>query len=403
MSSVKVRSVNWERVDAVLNEAAVPYVDGATSHSRKDAHAFPGAVLVVGLGGDVIYEKAFGCRSLLPEATPLNEKIVYDVSSLTKVMVTVSLAMHLVEQGLLEVDRRLSRIFQTFSTHGKERMTVRDLLTHSSGYAPTAPFYKQIAKANDAVRCGFMSTRGATEAVYQEIFRAKLEHLPGKVARYSDIGFILLGHAIEVVSGTTIDKLAQKIIFKPLGLASTGYIDLSAVKRRSVQPISDAIAPTNDCAWRKRVLCGEVQDENAWAMGGISGHAGIFSTAADVNAFASELIACYHGRGTLFQKETVRTFWAKDVDSRGDARVPGSTWALGWDTPNKEGSSSGQYFSRNSVGHLGYTGCSLWIDPERELSIVLLSNRVHPSVDNNLIRQVRPRLHDAVMESIGFI
>lgn len=397
MPAIKVTSVNWDKVDAVLRDAVVPFAANATTEPKKNERAFPGAVMLIGCGGEVIYHKAFGCRSLLPEVSEMKPDTVFDISSLTKVLVTTSLCMYLVEQDMLEIDRRLSRIFQTFNTHGKERMTVRHLLAHTSGYAAHAPFYKRIAKADDAARCGFMSTRDAAEAVYQEIFRARLDNLPGKVAKYSDLGFILLGHAIETISSMQLGRLAQREIFSPLSMGSTGYIDLAAVKRRAVEPISDAIAPTNDCPWRKRLLCGEVQDENAWAMGGIAGHAGVFSTALDLHTFATELTECYHGRGKLFNRQVLKMFWKREEEPAG------TDWALGWDTPSPRGSQAGQYFPRTAVGHLGYTGCSLWIDPEREVHIVLLSNRLHPYLDNNFIKEVRPRVHDVAMEAIGLV
>ena len=397
MPLIKVKSVNWEKVDKLLDQASVPLGTKANMDLKKAGFAFPGAVLHISCGGEVLYHKAAGCRSVHPEVSELQKEMVYDVSSLTKVVVTTSLAMYLVERGLLDVDRRLSHVFQTFSIHGKERMTVRDLLMHTSGYAAYAPFYKRIAKSDDVERCGFMSTRGASESVCQEIFRMRLENIPGKVAKYSDIGFILLGHVIEQVSGMSLRRLAEREIFSRLKMHSSGFIDLSELKRKAVVPVNDAIAPTNICSWRRRLICGEVQDENAWAMGGIAGHAGLFSTAADLDIFCQEMINCYHGRGTLFDKNLVHRFWTKDE------RVEGSSWTMGWDTPTPGASQSGQYFSQKAVGHLGFTGCSLWIDPERELSVILLSNRVHPSTENELIKKFRPQVHDLVMEALGFV
>lgn len=388
--------MNWERVDEAMTAAAAEYSEEQQPSSARRRHAFPGAVLLVGRGGEVLYHKAFGCRSLVPRVTPMKADTVFDVSSLTKVIVTTTLMMRLVESGLLSLDRRLSRIIQTFGTHGKEQMTLQHLLTHCSGYPATTPFYKQIAKLDSGSRAGVMTSRGAVEFVYSEIARAKLENLPGKVTRYSDVGFILLGNVIEVSSGgKTLDKIAQEQIFAPLRLASTGFVDLSKIRRRGLAPVTDVIAPTIECPWRGRLICGEVHDENAWAMGGVAGHAGIFSTARDVHTFATEMINCFHGRGSLVSKETVRRFWTRDET------VPGSTWALGWDTPSPTGSSSGKHFSEGSVGHLGFTGCSLWIDPEHEIDVILLSNRIHPSIENVTIREFRPQIHDLVMEALG--
>jgi serine-type D-Ala-D-Ala carboxypeptidase len=220
--------------------------------------------------------------------------------------------------------------------------------------------------------------------------------LPGKVTKYSDLGYILLGDAIEVITGTYLDKLSRQNIFKPLGMQSSGYIDLKTIKRHGLEPVADKIAPTANCPWRGRILCGEVHDDNAWAMGGVSAHAGLFSNVDDLHALATELIDCFHGRGALVSADVMRKFWKRDET------VPGSSWALGWETPAAQRSSCGQHFSDMSVGHVGYTGCSLWIDPIREVDIVLLSNHVHWSTDSRAMHTFRPFIHDLVMEALGF-
>ena len=381
---------DWSRVEEAMQKAAAPVND------ERRPHVFPGASLVVSQSGDVVFRQTVGSRSLQPERTPMKPDMVFDIASLTKVLVTVTLCMRLVEEDLLNLDWRLSRIFQTFGTHGKETMTVRHLLTHMSGYAATHPYYKYIAKAENSDRTGVMTTRSASEMICNEIFRSKLENMPGKVTRYSDIGFILLGNAIETITGQTLDKLAVKHVFKPLDLQSTGYIDLSSMKRKGLQPVLENIVPTARCPWRGRILCGEVHDDNAWAMGGIAPHSGIFSTADDVHKFGVEMLNCYLGRGSLVEQAVVRKFWTIAGDD------PHSSWALGWDTPSAEGSSSGKFFSGSSVGHLAFTGCSLWIDPEREIVVVLLSNRIHPTPENLSIREFRPAIHDHIMRALGY-
>jgi CubicO group peptidase (beta-lactamase class C family) len=400
-----MNAVDWSKVETALAQASVPFAPPPSSRDSSDKeqarsgklpqHAFPGGVLLVGLGGEVVFHQAFGCRSLKPESSPMHEDTVFDVASLTKVVVTTTLVMQLVDKGLLDVDRRLSHIFQTFGIYGKERMTIRHLLTHTSGYPATAPYYKQIARADRAERAGMMTSRGAVESVYNEFFRAKIDHLPGKVTKYSDIGFILLGNAVEVVSGTSLDKLARQQVFRPLGMANSGYIDLTTLKRRGLQPVTDAIAPTAQCSWRGRMLCGEVHDDNAWAMGGVAAHAGLFTNAIDLHLFASELIRCFKGQSDFISKETLRQFWCRDQTD------PQSSWALGWDTPSGSDSAAGRLMSRHSVGHLGYTGCSLWIDPEAELDVILLTNRIHSATDSRSIQSVRPLIHDLVVEALG--
>ncbi len=389
------RERDWSKVEDALRGAATPFRHSSATPERKTP-AFPGAVLLVGQGGEIVFHEAFGCRSVVPDPTEMKKDMVFDVASLTKVLITTSLMMQLVQEELINLDWRVSRVVQTFGTHGKESMTIRHLLTHMSGYAGTHPYYKYIAKADNAGRAGVMTSKSAAEMVYNEIFRSKLENMPGKVTRYSDIGFMLLGHCIETVAGQSLDKLALKHVIKPLGLESTGYIDLSNLRRRGLEPVLDSIVPTARCPWRGRLLCGEVHDDNAWAMGGIAAHAGIFTTAQDLHKFAAELIACYHGTGSFIERDVVRKFWTIAGDD------PESSWALGWDTPSKSGSSSGHHFSKGSVGHLAFSGCSIWIDPERELDVILLTNRIHPTPENNAIRDFRPVIHDLVMHALGY-
>lgn len=396
----KITSVNWSKVDAALASAAVPYQASSSEEPSKRDLVFPGAVLRVMQGGELLYHSAVGCRSRVPEQTPMHKNVVFDLGALTRPLVASTLAMQLIQSGRLELDKRLSHIFQTFGVHGKERMCVRHLLNHTSGYATTAPYFRQIANADRSVRAGMMTSRGAVEAIYNEIFRAKLENLPGKVSRESDIGFILLGYVLEMVSGTTLEKLVPKLLLKSFGLPSTGFIELSTLRGRRLEAVNDIIAPTAECPWRGRLIAGEVYDDNAWAMGGVSAHAGLFSTAEDIQQIASTLIECYHGRGELLSPELVKEFWTRKES------YPAGPFALAWQTAaatDKKVRSSGQYFSPSSVGQDSSTGCSLWIDPERELSVVLLSNAIHPHRESKAIKEFRPVLHDLVMESLGYV
>jgi len=205
---------------------------------------------------------------------------------------------------------------------------------------------------------------------------------------------MLLGEAIELLTRMPLDRFCHDRIFRPLGLRSTAFVDLTALRTRRLAPVTEMIAPTERCPWRKRVLCGEVHDDNAYAMGGVAGHAGLFASAADVDALATRLGACWRGEDDFLPGEIVGEFW------RRDATVEGSTRALGWDTPSPSDSSAGSRMSRSAVGHLGFTGTSLWIDVERNANVILLTNRVHPRRDNERIREVRPRVHDAIVEAL---
>lgn len=387
--------MSWQQVDQALSEAVIPYIQHANKAHIKQPHVFPGCVLLVAKAGTVLYHKAFGCRGLIPEISPMQKDTVFDIASLTKPLVTTTLAMKLVESGRLGLEQKLSHILQTFSTEGKEKITLRNLLTHSSGLPAYFPFYKKIAKAGEKGRSGMLFTRAALEYVYQEIFKTKLEYAPGAQSIYSDLGFILLGHVIETRSlENSLERLAQKTVFSPLRLQSTGYVNLEKLRRQGLEQVSDSIAPTLDCPWRKKLLCGEVHDDNAWVMGGVAAHAGVFSTAADLHRFCFEMICCFKGSGKLVDRDVLRTFWKRDES------VQASTWAHGWDTPSTYGSSAGKHFSMQAVGHLGYTGCSLWIEPEKEIEVILLTNRIHPDDENKRIKEFRPLIHDLVMEAV---
>lgn len=356
---------------------------------------FPGAVVLVTREGTVLYHRALGWRSLEPERTPLNEETIFDVASLTKPLATTLAFMLLVKEKRVRIDDRVTRFFPNFGVYGKMPITCRHLLSHSSGLPAWRPYHQEITKHEaKGHKIGFLGTRTAREFVYTELQREKLDAQPGQRAIYSDLGFMLLGAVVEKISNVSLDQYCQEKIFRPLKLQSTGFLDLEMMRRRKLQPIPERFAPTERCPWRKRILCGEVHDDNAYAMGGVAGHAGLFSTAGDLNRLVSCLLACYRGESSFLPSALVREFWTHD-DS-----VPGSTWALGWDAPSAQGSSAGELFSRHAVGHLGFTGTSLWIDLDRRLSVIMLSNRVHPRRDNEKIKAFRPLLHDTIMRVV---
>jgi CubicO group peptidase (beta-lactamase class C family) len=369
--------------------------DGAAAVITQavDAGVFPGAVVLIAQGGDVLYHEAFGSRSLVPERSPMALDTVFDLSSLTKPLATTTMVMLLAREGKLRPEDRVTRFVQNFGAHGKFGVTVRHLLAHCSGLPAWRPFYRDVTR-NAQGRPNHVASRGAREFVYEQIHRERLEAAPGTQSIYSDLGFLLLGELIELVVQAPLDRACHERIFRPLGLRSTGFIDLGRLRRDKLAPVSDAIAPTEQCPWRQKVLCGEVHDDNAWAIGGVAGHAGLFSTATDVHALVCWLRACARGDDATLPSEQVRRYWTRD------ATVPDSTWALGWDTPSATGSSAGNRVSRHAVGHLGFTGTSLWIDLERDAHVVLLTNRVHPDRHDERIREVRPRFHDAVWEAL---
>ncbi len=355
---------------------------------------FPGATVAVRKGDTVVFEGAYGFRTLVPEPAPLSIETVFDLSSLTKAMATTFAVMTLVRDGKLRLDDRLTRFFPNFGVHGKGRITFRHLLAHCSGLAAWRPFYQRVAEIDRHGKVNFMASRGAKEWICEEIHREKPEVPPTTKTIYSDLNFILLGEAVEQVSGSSLNRFCRDRIFRELGLRATDFIDISVARVRRLEPVKDMFAATEICPSRKRLLAGEVHDDNAFAMGGVAGHAGLFAPVREVDKLAKGLLDCYKGRASLIPQKIVQEFWTRDRS------VPGSTWALGWDTPSPQYSSSGHHFPPTAVGHLGFTGTSIWIDPEREIAVTILTNRVHPTRDSQQIREFRPRIHDLIMEAI---
>ncbi|HYD50411.1 MAG TPA: serine hydrolase domain-containing protein [Terriglobales bacterium] len=358
---------------------------------------FPGAVLLVRDGDRLFYRRAFGHRSLEPMETPMCEDTVFDIASLTKAVATSVAMMVMVRDGRIALDDRISRFFHNFGGLGKTHITFRHLLSHSSGLPAWRPFYTDILHfERRSGRVNFLGSPEAKEYVYQQITREKVDVPPGTRSEYSDLGFMMIGAAIEAVASTTLDRFCQARIFRPLGLHATGFVNLALMRAHRLEAVTDRIAPTENCPWRHKIVCGEVHDDNAYAMGGVAGHAGLFSTADDLDLLVCHLKDCYYRRAVkpLVPAEIVRELW------KIDGSVPGSTWALGWDTPSPVGSSAGSKFARHAVGHLGFTGCSLWIDLEHDRHVLLLTNRVHPSRNNDLIRDFRPYIHDLITEAI---
>jgi serine-type D-Ala-D-Ala carboxypeptidase len=337
------------------------------------ARAFPACALAVTLGGDVIAHKALGRFTYDPDSPAVSASNLFDLASLTKVVATTAMAMILYERGLLDLDTQVTAVVPEFvdaSDHDDERrqVTLRLLLAHSSGL----PAYEKL----------FL--RAPTrEALLQAAFSTPLTAAPGTRAEYSDIGFIVLGVALERLADEPLDVFCQREIFGPLGMTHTTFNPATALK-------SSVVPTANDRSFRHRLIQGEVQDENASILGGVAAHAGLFATAEDLAIFAHSML---NGGYPILRPGTLELF------SRREAAPLGTSRALGWDTPSSP-SQSGKYFSSRSFGHLGYTGTSLWIDPELQLSISLLTNRTWPDCQNQAIKQVRPAVHDAVIEAL---
>lgn len=344
------------------------------------AGAFPGCAFGAWADGRVVLEGALG-RFTYDEASPaVDPHTVFDLASVTKVAATTAAAMLLNQRGLLDLDCPLGDLLPgfvvgrepgTFARHVK----LRHLLAHSSGL----PGYVE-----------FFHTHRSPEGLLSACLELPIETPPGARAEYSDPGFILLGKALEGIVREPLSRWLQREVFHPLAMPSTGFNPRPAL-RGSIPPTEE------DIAFRKRVIQGEVQDENAWVLKGTAGHAGLFSNVPDLLRFAQEILDAVHPQPV---SPPAKLFGAGTIERFAERQAPeGSSRALGWDTPSQH-SSSGRHFSRRSIGHLGYSGCSLWIDLEARIAVTLLTNRTWPDRHSQLIREVRPAFHDAVRESI---
>jgi len=322
----------------------------------------------------------------------MSRETIFDLASLTKVLATTAALMRLVHDGAVSLDDPVSKHLPVFAERGKELVTVRHLLTHSSGLKPWRAFHELLLEKERKTGAHLIGTPAAREFVLERIFRSSLVHEPGAAAVYGDLDFIVLGALVEAVTRESLDSWCAERIFRPLGLSHTGYVRAVEGEGPPPESMRRHFAATEVCPWRGRVVWGEVHDPNASVMGGVAGHAGLFSTADDVHRFGRILLDCWHGRNDAFPPEIVRTFFTRQ-------HLPeNSDWALGWDTPTPGASSSGTHFSEQSVGHLGFTGTSIWIDLRQETVVVMLTNRVHPIARRSQFK-LRPLVHDLVMES----
>jgi CubicO group peptidase (beta-lactamase class C family) len=352
--------------------AAYRVLDGAIQ-----ARAFPGCAFGVLAKDEIVLTAALGRFTYDETAPAVTSKTIYDIASITKVAATTAAAMLLHQRGLLGLETPLAELLPGFlasraPAEPARQVKLHHLLAHSSGLPGCVEFFRSCS---------------TPEAVLRACLALPLEAEPGARVEYSDPGFILLGKALEVLTREPLAAWARREIFLPLGLDATGFCPPPEAR--------STIPPTEqDTALRLRRIQGEVQDENAWLLGGTAGHAGLFSNVPDLLRFAREILsaAAPAGDARLFDAATVELFARRQPPA-------GSSRALGWDTPS-ENSSAGRHFSPHSIGHLGFSGCSLWIDLDAAVAVALLTNRTWPDRNSPLIRQVRPAFHNAVREAL---
>jgi CubicO group peptidase (beta-lactamase class C family) len=339
-------------------------------------HVFPAAAVEVGRVDDLLWRDAFGTLAYADDSPRATNQTIFDLASLTKVISTAPLVMRAIDNGRLRLDDRVAAFIPRWRGEDRDSVTIADLLEHSSGLTAYLPFFRD------------HEGRAEFEAA---ICALPLEYAPRTRSIYSDLGFILLGFILEDVNGSPLapqfDRFIEEVTPEALAFVDRG----GGVRRDGFFSGNwrEGAAPTELDLWRGRLLQGEVHDENAWALGGAAGHAGLFGTAAAVGTFARAILRGLLGGDSFVSADTLRRFTQK-------SGVPGSSRALAWDTMLPT-SSCGQRMSPRAIGHTGFTGTSLWIDPARNLYIVLLTNRVHPTRDNNQIQAFRRRLHDEIV------
>lgn len=317
------------------------------------------------------------------EADYVKDGTYFDLASLTKPICTTLGIYHLISAGKITLaDSLISNLTQA---GGCESITVQDLLSHASGLPAYRAYYRSFIPLTDIRN---------KKILVSMILQEPLEIAPGEKQIYSDLGFILLGCLIEEVSGLSLDQFFHNVLIKPLGLENELFFLPLKTSGLHHEDNKKFFAATELCPWRKRLICGEVHDEHSWLMGGVAGHAGLFGRVEAVLTICELLVDIWHGRSS-------HPFIKNDIVKHGlSYRSPGGNWALGFDRPTPGRSSSGHLFSSESIGHLGFTGTSFWVDLQQERIIVLLTNRVNPSRENKKIQEFRPYFHDRVMEKI---
>lgn len=356
--------VTMKRVDRLMKDAITKNV-------------FPGGVLLVSLDCNIVFFEAYGYANLFSRR-PMTRETVFDLASLTKPLATTLAVMNLMQQSNLSLEQHLGSILPSVKNIDKGKIQIENLLYHNSGFPDYRPYYELLCKAEPGER---------KNTLKELLIKEALIHPPGHEVVYSDLGFMMLRWVIEAVSGSRLDHFVEDAVYRPMGLNDLFFVDLDE------NPRQRNFAATEQCPWRNILLEGMVHDDNAYAAGGIDGHAGLFGTAQDILLLLSELMSTAHGSPFLgiFDKDLVQTFFKRSAHTGR---------ALGFDTPSLVDSSCGRFFSKNTVGHLGFTGTSFWMDLDQNIIVILLTNRIHPSRKNNRIKAFRPKIHDAIMEKL---
>ncbi len=342
-----------------------------------DTGCFPGAVLLVAKQAEIIHFEAYGRANLFNQA-PMTRDTVFDLASLTKPLATAVALMALVRSGRIDLEQPLVSIIPQFANTLKAAIRIRDLLTHASGLPAWRPYFHVLMRSAPLSR---------PKVLKRLLLAESLIHTPGDHVLYSDLGFMLLAWIVEAISGLSLARFTLEQCYRPLGLGQQFFFP-------SLLPLPKEIpcAATELCPWRNFLVNRVVHDDNAYAAADLQGHAGLFGSVGAVFRLLSELLGAYHHQpDSKLDHQITRQF----LTPAGKFGRP-----LGFDVPSPIGAACGQYFSPPTIGHLGFTGTSFWMDLEKAIIVILCTNRVHPSRQNHQIRKFRPLLHDTVMQSL---
>jgi len=372
-------------------------VDQAFKEAIRNG-VFPSAAVIAGKEGNKLFEGYYGGA---------RNDTCFDIASLTKPVATATLVMLLVSEGLLKYSDTVYQWLAGARQPAHRKMTVQHLLNHMSGLPAWQPYYRELP-------ISLVGTQAAKNLIFNECFAEPTIAEPGEKTIYSDIGYMILGAIVEEAGSATLDVLFAQHVARPLGLSNTFFVKLLGAAPADKDKTTDnkqiagpsgsgskmsdkqrRFAPTEDCPWRGKVVKGEVHDPNAYALGGIAGHAGLFSTAEDLHNFATAICQCYQGKSDWLPPNIIMEHLGKVTKKPEE-----SEYTSGWCRPSRHRSASGRYFSANTIGHLGYTGCSMWIDLKKKFHIILLTNRIHPSATNEKIKSFRPEIHDLIYKEI---
>jgi len=315
-------------------------------------------------------------------ALPMERETIFDLASVTKIFGTAGLAMSLIERGWIQWDTPVTSILPSFRYPA---ITLRQLAAHTSGLPAWFPFFEKMREHFHFEDLETISVESRQAAMRRLVYSVDLERAPGTKEVYSDVGFLLLGFCLEEITGLPLDQAVQRFLWNPMGLEDVFY---ERTVRSAFRARNDEVAATEDCPWRKAIVQGQVHDDNTWAMGGYAGHAGAFGNARSVLTFGKKLLEGY------FTREVTAEAWTRVKQPEGCTRTPG------WDTPSGDAPAFGKGFSRLSVGHLGFTGTSLWIDTVNGIVVTILTNRVHPLRENQKIKTFRGVFHEALAKDL---